>query len=80
MVQHFAAVAGRAPLQLGALNALAAVLAPATAEVPFYAASVARARLQRFQERLSAALKAPTCAPHRGSSEKNSAAEVLSSA
>lgn len=60
-MQHFATLAGRSPLDLPALDSLATVLAPATAEVPFYAATVARARLARFQQRLSAALTTPTC-------------------
>ena len=62
LLQHFAAVAGETPLQLAALDGLTAVLAPATAEVPFFAATVARARLARFQQRLSEALKSPTYA------------------
>ena len=62
LVQHFATLAGRSPLDLPALDSLAALLVAATAEVPFYAATVARARLARFQQRLSASLAAPTCA------------------
>jgi len=34
LVQHFATVAGRTPLELDHLDAMTQVLAPATAEVP----------------------------------------------
>lgn len=51
------------PLQLSHLDALTPLLLSATAEVPFYAASVARARLSRSQQALSAALKSPRWVP-----------------
>ena len=56
LVQHFASLAGQAPLPTAHLEALAAQLLDLTAEVPFYAATVARARLSRLQERLASAL------------------------
>ena len=56
LVQHFASLAGQVPLPTAHLVALAAQLLDLTAEVPFYAATVARARLSRLQERLTSAL------------------------
>ncbi len=56
LVQHFASLAGQASLPTAHLDALAAQLLDLTAEVPFYAATVARARLSRLQERLTSAL------------------------
>lgn len=44
LVQHFAKLAGETPLPLDHLNAMVPLLLPMTAEVPFYAATVARAR------------------------------------
>ena len=63
LVQHFAKLAGQAPLPVAHLDALAAQLLDLTAEVPFYAATVARARLSRLQERLDAALSDSVSAP-----------------
>ena len=62
-MQHFARLAGQAPLPIAHLDALAAQLLDLTAEVPFYAATVARARLSRLQERLDAALSDSVSAP-----------------
>jgi hypothetical protein len=59
IVQHFARLAAAPSPQLAHLDSLVPLLLSATAEVPFYAASVARARLLRSQQSLSAALKTP---------------------
>ena len=59
LVQHFANLAGQGPLPIAHLEALAKQLLDLTAEVPFYAATVARARLSRLQERLDSALSDP---------------------
>lgn len=56
LVQHFADLAGQAPLPMAHLDALTGQLLDLTGEVPFYAATVARARLSRVQERLSTVL------------------------
>jgi len=44
LIQHFAMLAGESPLPLAHLDAMVPLLLPMTAEVPFYAATVARAR------------------------------------
>ena len=44
LFQHFATLAGEVPLPMAHLDALVPLLLPMTAEVPFYAATVARAR------------------------------------
>ena len=62
-MQHFAELAGQAPLPVAHLDALAAQLLELTAEVPFYAATVARARLSRLQERMAAALSDSVSSP-----------------
>lgn len=56
LVQHFAIVAGTSPLSMQALDVLTVHILELTAEVPYYAATVARARLMRAHKRLSAAL------------------------
>ncbi len=56
LVQHFAILAGTAPLSMQALDVLTVHILELTAEVPYYAATVARARLTRAHKRLSAAL------------------------
>ncbi|KAF5835653.1 nucleolar protein 14 [Dunaliella salina] len=56
LIQHFAILAGERPVPLAHLDAMVPLLLPMTAEVPFYAATVARARLKHMHERLSAAL------------------------
>ena len=63
LVQHFANLAGQAPLPIAHLEALTKQLLDLTAEVPFYAATVARARLSRLQERLDSALSDPVRPP-----------------
>ena len=65
LVQHFAILAGQAPLPIAHLEALTKQLLDLTAEVPFYAATVARARLSRLQERLESALSDPVSLPCR---------------
>lgn len=44
LVQHFAMLAGQSPPPMAHLDAMVPLLLPMTAEVPFYAATVARAR------------------------------------
>lgn len=61
LVQHFVRAAEESPPALRHLDALTQPLLAATAEVPFYAATVARARLDRAHHRLAAALKDPGC-------------------
>lgn len=61
LVQHFVELAGQSPPALAHLDALTPVLVAAAAEVPFYAATLARARLARAQQRLAAALRDPGC-------------------
>ncbi len=56
LVQHFAILAGTSPLSMQALDVLTVHILELTAEVPYYAATVARARLTRAHKRLSAAL------------------------
>jgi nucleolar protein 14 len=56
LVQHFAMLAGQAPLPSGHLDVLTQVLLQLTPEVPFYAATVARTRLEHLHSRLAAAL------------------------
>ena len=55
-MQHFANLCGESPIPVAHLDALVPVLLLATSEVPFYAATVARARLSRLNERLTSAL------------------------
>ena len=59
LVQHFASLAGAAELPLEHLDALVGHLAELTPQVPFYSATLARARLQRAQERLGECLRDP---------------------
>lgn len=56
LVQHFANVAGLTPLHMGTIDVLTVHILELTAEVPYYAATVARARLTRAHKRMSAAL------------------------
>lgn len=56
LVQHFANVAASAPLHLDVVDVLTVHILALTAEVPYYAATVARARLTRAHKRVSAAL------------------------
>ena len=59
LVQHFASLAGAAELPLEHLDALVGHLVELTPQVPFYGATLARARLQRAQERLGECLRDP---------------------
>ncbi len=59
LVQHFAMLAGAVPLPMAHLDVLTVHLLELTSDVPFYAATVARARLARLQQRLAAALTNP---------------------
>ncbi|GIL77894.1 hypothetical protein Vretimale_6572 [Volvox reticuliferus] len=58
LVQHFVMEASRSPLPVPSLDTLTRVLLELTPEVPYYAATVARARLGRMVEQLTAALAA----------------------
>ena len=66
LVQHFANVAGSSPLLLATIDVLTVHLLELTAEVPYYAATVARARLTRAHKRLSAALASSDGTPGSG--------------
>lgn len=59
LVQHFAMLAGQQPVPVAHLDALTSVLLQLTPDVPFYAATVARTRLEKLHERLAAALADP---------------------
>jgi nucleolar protein 14 len=59
LVQHFAMLAGEQPTPTAHLDILTQVLLQLTPEVPFYAATVARARLEKMHDRLAAALADP---------------------
>ncbi|GAX76160.1 hypothetical protein CEUSTIGMA_g3604.t1 [Chlamydomonas eustigma] len=56
VMQHFAALAGQVPIPSEHLDALVGPLLIMTSEVPFYAATVARTRLTRLNDHLTAAL------------------------
>ena len=62
LVQHFANLAGAQPISLAALDVLTVHILELTAEVPYYAATVARARLQKAQQRLNLALTSQNAA------------------
>ena len=55
LVQHFANLSGASPVPAAHLDAMIPPLLLMTSEVPFYAATVARARLTRLNDRLTAA-------------------------
>jgi nucleolar protein 14 len=59
LVQHFAMLAGEQPTPAAHLDILTQVLLQLTPEVPFYAATVARTRLEKMHDRLAAALADP---------------------
>lgn len=59
LVQHFAMLAGQQPVPSAHLDVLTQSLLQLTPEVPFYAATVARTRIDKLQQRLSAALSDP---------------------
>lgn len=56
-------LAGEVPLPMGHLDAMLPLLLNMTTEVPFYAATVARARVKKMHERLAAALSGAAAAP-----------------
>ena len=62
LVQHFAMLASQYPIPMSRLDVLTSALASMVGEVPFYAATVARARLTQLHELLSAALNDPVAA------------------
>lgn len=66
LVQHFANVAGSSLLHMGTIDVLTVHLLELTAEVPYYAATVARARLSRAHQRMSAALASSDGTPGSG--------------
>lgn len=66
LVQHFANVAGSTPLFMATIDVLTVHLLELTAEVPYYAATVARARLTRAHKRSSAALASCDATPGSG--------------
>lgn len=71
LVQHFAALAGELPVPVAHLDATVPLLVQSTSEVPYYAATVARARLARMHERLSASLSGnPISSVAQGASGK----------
>ena len=55
LVQHFANQAAANPLRMDAIDVLTVHILELTAEVPYYAATVARTRLARAHQRLTAA-------------------------
>jgi nucleolar protein 14 len=70
-VQHFAHLSGQVPIPSSHLDALLPSLIATTSEVPFYAAMVARTRLLRLNDRLSASVSGsapPPIAPTPASS------------
>lgn len=56
LVQHFALVAGERPVPAPCLDVLTRALVELAPEVPYYAATVARARIARMADQLTAAL------------------------
>lgn len=66
LVQHFAMLAGERPVPKQHLDVLLGILLELTSEVPFYAATVARARITKMHERLSQALADPLSESHYG--------------
>ncbi|GLI63095.1 hypothetical protein VaNZ11_005999, partial [Volvox africanus] len=58
LVQHFVMEASTSPLPVASLDTLTRVLLELTPEVPYYAATVARARVGRMAEQLTVALAA----------------------
>mmetsp|Transcript_6537 Transcript_6537/g.18229 ORF Transcript_6537/g.18229 Transcript_6537/m.18229 type:complete len:933 (-) Transcript_6537:161-2959(-) len=53
LVQHFVILAGQSPLPLQQMDVVTSALQKMTTEVPFYAATVARARLEKMQQTLA---------------------------
>ena len=65
-MQHFANLAGEAVLPMAAIDVLTRQLLELTAEVPYYAATVARARLMKAHQRLQSGLANPDTAAGGG--------------
>lgn len=63
LVQHFSSLAAQQPVPLAYLDSLMPQVVHLTSEVPFYAATVARARLKQAQEQLSDALSGASEGP-----------------
>ena len=59
LMQHFIKLSARRPIDMSHLDALASALMTIAAEVPFFAATVARAQLQKLHEILSNAFADP---------------------
>jgi nucleolar protein 14 len=59
VVQHYVSMAGTVPLPMSHLDALVPHILELTPQVPFYAATLARARLQRAHQQMSQRLKDP---------------------
>jgi len=59
VVQHYVSMAGMVPLSLSHLDALVPHILELTPQVPFYAATLARARLQRAHQQMMQRLKDP---------------------
>jgi nucleolar protein 14 len=72
LIQHFAILSGATPLPVDHLDALTEILLALTSEVPFYAATVARARLTRIHDSLAAALRNRIQSESSGSSGSGS--------
>jgi len=62
VAQHFASLAAQKPVPLQHLDALVQPLLDMSKKTPLYAATVARARLERMSQRLDAALQAEEAA------------------
>ena len=63
VLQLFSAAAGERPPRRDVVDALAPLLVTMTAEVPLYAATVARARLAAMHKQFSESLRSAECAP-----------------
>ena len=66
LVQHFANLASQAEMPMAAIDVVTRQLLELTGEVPFYAATVARARLAKAHQRLQSALFSPDAAQTGG--------------
>lgn len=62
LVQHFVMLAGDQPTPVSHLDVLTRVILQLTPEVPFYAATVARTRIEKLHDRLAAHLADPLAA------------------
>ena len=65
-MQHFANLASQAEIPMAAIDVVTRQLLELTGEVPFYAATVARARLAKAHQRLQSALSSPDAAQTGG--------------